>query len=193
MTTERLLAAATASLLEQGYAATSITGVQERSGLGRGTVQHYFPTKAELVVAATARLVEQRLERTRDAAAALDPAVDRVDALVDLVWQDLNSPPFLAALELWVAARTDAELRAALLPHERRLMASTAELFVSVLGPDHSADPRTATLVEFTIDVLTGLVMTTLLTGDLGSRSRLVDRWKLALRTLFAHMESPRG
>lgn len=182
----RLLEAAVESLLESGYAATSVSEIQRRSGAGRGTVQHHFPTKAELMVAATAHVVEARLASTREAADRLPVDVDRLDALVDLVWHDLASPAFLAALELWVAARTDPELKAALLPHERRLMAATASLFVDVLGPGYD-DPRTPTLVEFTIDVLTGLTMTTLLTGtpDGGTRPVVVERWKRALRVLF--------
>ncbi|MFS3130462.1 TetR/AcrR family transcriptional regulator [Nocardioides sp. Bht2] len=185
-TRTKLLAAAVDSLLESGYAATSVTEIQRRSGAGRGTVQHHFPTKADLMVAATAHVVEARLASTRLAALALPEDADRLEALVDLVWLDLGSPAFLAALELWVAARTDADLKAALLPHERRLMTATATLFVDVLGPGYD-DPRTPTLVEFTIDVLTGLTMTTLLTGTPsdGQRQVVLDRWKRALRVLF--------
>lgn len=193
-TRTRLLRAAVEALLENGYAATSITEVQQRSGAGRGTVQHHFPTKADLMVAATAHVVEERLARTREAAAALAPGTDRLDALVDLVWLDLGSPAFLAALELWVAARTDAALRTALLPHERRLLAATGALFVEVLGPEHS-DERTPVLVEFTIDVLTGLAMTTLLsdphrTATATGRAVAVERWKRALRVLFTALDA---
>lgn len=193
-TRTRLLTAAVDALLENGYAATSITEIQRRSGAGRGTVQHHFPTKADLVVAATAHVVEERLASTRRAAAALPDDADRLDALVDLVWLDLASPAFLAALELWVAARTDPELCTALLPHEQRLMSATATLFVDVLGPGY-ADPRTPTLVEFTIDVLTGLTMTTLLSapdraGDDAVRATALARWKRALRVLFGQADA---
>lgn len=194
-TRERLLAAAVECLLEDGYAATSISAIQERSGAGRGTVQHHFPTKAGLMVAATAHVVEQRLASTRAAAERIPSGADRVDALVDLVWADLSSDTFMAALELWVAGRTDAELREALRPQERTLMAATADLFLTVLGEELAGDPRAATLVELTIDALTGIVMTTLLGGrprrDLGRRTVLLDRWKQALRILLG--QAPPG
>ncbi|MBM9458537.1 TetR family transcriptional regulator [Nocardioides sp. zg-536] len=190
-TRARLLAAAVECLLREGYAATSITAIQERSGAGRGTVQHHFPTKAELMVAATAHVVEQRLAATRAALEQVPADADRIETLVELVWTDLTSDTFLAALELWVAGRTDAELRTALRPHEAGLMSATHELFVAALGDELAADPRAATLVTLTIDALTGIVMTTLLSGG-ADRLRdtdlplvLRERWTQALRILL--------
>lgn len=188
-TRTKLLEAAVDCLREKGYAATTVTEVQDRAGVARGTVLHHYPTKVALLVAATEHLAVDRITRFTDAAGRITADADRVQALVDLAWADLNSPSFFTALELWVAARTDAELREALLPAEARLFRALHDGLAAVLGAGYAADPRRATLVEFTIDVLTGLSMTTMLTGDLGRRGALLDRWKRALAVLFGELD----
>jgi AcrR family transcriptional regulator len=183
-TRARILGSTADCLLERGYAATTISEVQERSGLARGTIQHHFPTRAALLVGAISHLVDSRIERFREEAALVDDGPGRMQAVVDLVWRDLSSPVFFAALELWVAARTDADLRAALLPEERRLFASMRELYADTLGEPYTSDPRIDTLVEFTVDLLTGLSLATMLAPDPSARDAVLQRWKRALAVL---------
>ncbi len=174
-----------ASLLERGYAATTISAVQERAGLARGTVQHHFPSKNELVIEATTFVVEARLERVRHEAQLLSPGARPIDAVVDLGWRDLNSPAFFVALELWVAARTEPALRDRLVQEERRLFAQLREVYTQVLGEPYASDPRTAEIVEFTVDLLTGLSLTTMLSGNLGEREAVLRQWKRAVAALL--------
>lgn len=191
-TRSRLLDAAVDCLLERGYAATTVAEVQDRAGVARGTLLHHFPTKIELMVAATAHLATDRIDRFRHEAELIAPGSGRLGSVVDLAWRNLNSPSFFAALELWVAARTDAELRAALLPVESRLFTAMHEGLLAVLGEEYAADRRAATVVEFTIDVVTGLSLTTLLTNDLGHRELLLRRWKRALAILLGDLDPDR-
>lgn len=181
-TRTKVLDAAAACLLELGYAATTVGEVQHRAGVARGTLLHHFPTKVDLMVAATAHVVAARIKRFRDEAAHVPPGKDRMDAIVDLAWRDLNSPVFFIALELWVAARTDPELRKAVSALEDEFFAAMRSTYAGVLGPEH----RDVTFpIEFTIDVLTGLSLTTMLSGKLGARERVLDRWKKALPVLI--------
>ncbi len=108
----RLVDAAFDCLVERGYAATSVGAVQEQAGVARGTLLHHFPTRASLMVAVVDDIAERRLRVLvdEDGPSSRDPW----DRVVDLVWRDLTSPSFAAALELWIAARTDLELRSAL-------------------------------------------------------------------------------
>jgi hypothetical protein len=41
--------------------------------------------------------------------------------MVELLWSTFHEPHWWASLELWAASRTNDELAASLLPHERRL------------------------------------------------------------------------
>ena len=61
-----------------------------------------------------------------------------MDRVVDLLAGAFTGPLFVAALELWVAARTDAELRAALVPLEARVGRELHRLAVTLLGADET-------------------------------------------------------
>lgn len=183
----RLIDAAFASLVENGYAATSVGAVQARAGVARGTLLHHFPTRASLMVAVIDDIAEQRLRVLADHPAEVADS-DPWDRVVDLVWRDLQSESFVAALELWVAARTDAELREALLPVQERLFVTIHQAVAMLLGS--TDDPRVPTLVQFTIDLLTGSTMAGLLTDQDASR-RVVERWRWALGALADTPEAP--
>ena len=183
-TRARILDCAAECLLEVGYPGTTITQVQQRAGLARGTVQHHFPTRHELVTAVVAHVAEARLEQFRRSAASVPADSDRLQALVDLAWQDLNSRDFFTVLELWVAARTDAALRDRLVAEEGRFFAEIGTVYAELLSGSTVPMRHVETLVQFTIDFLTGLSMTTMLTGQLGERERLIRRWKRALTVL---------
>ena len=106
----RLLEATVDCLVELGWAGTTTTVVSERAGVSRGAQLHHFPSKQDLVVAAVEHLSQRRRDEMTAAAADL-PAKDRTRAVLEAVAHQFVSPVFFAALELWVAARTDAELR----------------------------------------------------------------------------------
>ena len=188
-TRARLLSAASACLLEHGYAETTIARIQDAAGVARGTLLHHFPTRADLMVAATVHLVEQRMDAFREEADRIVDE-DRLQAVVDLAWRDLSSPEFYTALELWVAARTDPDLRAVLLVEEARLFRAVHAGTTAVLGPAYSDDPRIPTVVEFTIDVLTGLSMMSMLTQELGRRDVLLTRWRRTLGILLGELDA---
>ncbi len=189
-TRSRLLHAASVCLLEHGYAETTIARIQETAGLARGTLLHHFPTRADLMVAATVHLVEQRMAAFRAEADQLGNDGDRLQAVIDLAWRDLSSPEFYTALELWVAARTDPDLREVLLVEEARLFRAIHAGTAAVLGPSYAEDPRVPTVVEFTIDVLTGLSMMSMLTQNPGHQDVLLARWRRTLGILLGELDS---
>lgn len=188
-TRKRILDAAVESLLERGYAATTVAEVQERAGVARGTLLHHFPNRADIMAAAVSHIAEQRVARVERELALIPGAEARLTALVDLAWHHLNSPMFFAALELWVAARTEPDLRAALAPVERDVFARIHDSMLRAAGAD-SVDPRLPTLVQFTIDMLTGLSVSTILSDDPGAREVLLRRWKTALGILIGEADA---
>lgn len=187
-TRSKILDAAMDCLLDVGYASTTVAEVQERASVARGTLLHHFPTKNDLMVGAMAHLAERRTQHFVLQAQLVPSSRGRLHALVDLAWTDLSSPMFFSALELWVAARTDTALRAALLPVEEKAFLDLQAGLLAVLGPDYTDDPRSATIVAFTIDLLTGLALSAMLTGDLGRRRALIGRWERAIAVLFGEL-----
>src|SRR3954452_19615220 len=110
-----LLDATIDCLVEDGYAGTTTTRIVERAGVSRGAQVHHFPTKAELVSEAVRHLAGKRIEEFLQTMPRLPRSEEkRVSRILDLIWEVHNGPLFEAAIELWVAARTDAELRASL-------------------------------------------------------------------------------
>ncbi|HWI44372.1 MAG TPA: TetR/AcrR family transcriptional regulator [Nocardioides sp.] len=179
-TRAKLLEAAYESLLDRGYGATTVGEVQQRAGVARGTLLHHFPTRGALMAGVVEDVIERRLRvlTTPDLDAAT--AASSWDNVVDLVWEELQQPPFAAALELWVAARTDANLREALLPLQERIYGTVHQSVTRLAGEDH---PRAPMLVQFTIDLLTGSHLAGILSPRTGT-STVVEAWKIAVREL---------
>ena len=108
-----VLAATVDCLIEQGYAATTATEVARRARVSLGALVHHFPSKADLLTAAVAHVLELRQAEFRKAMANIESGTDRLDAAIDQLWAAESGPAFIAWVELWVAARTDPELAVA--------------------------------------------------------------------------------
>lgn len=174
----RLLEATVEVLLERGFANATTTLVSERAGVSRGAQLHHFPTKNELVVAAVAHVMERRAVELRAAVAELHGAPTR--KVLRMLGEYFASPGFKAALELWVAARTDPELLATVGPFERHLGRETHRLTVDLLGADESR-PGVRELVQATLDLCRGLGLADTLSDDARRRGRVLDEWATVL------------
>ncbi|MFG1950660.1 TetR/AcrR family transcriptional regulator [Micromonospora sp. NPDC048830] len=184
-TRARLLEATVESLVEHGWAGTTTTVVAARAGVSRGAQLHHYPTKAALVTAAVTHLTERRAAELRAEAEALPAGPQRLDGVIDLLGAAFTGPLFVAALELWVAARTDSELRAALVPLEARVGREMHRLTVALLGVDERR-PGVREAVQATLDLLRGLGVANLLSDDSTRRTALLATWKRQLATLLA-------
>ena len=172
----RLLDAAVTCLVEHGWAGTTTTVVAERAGVSRGAQLHHYPTRADLVLAAVDHLGTQRAEEVRREVAALPAGRDRTYQVLELLAEFSTGPLYVAALEVWVAARTDDALRAALVPLEARLGRELHRVTVELLGADESR-PRVREMVQATLDLVRGLGVADLLTDDSVRRTRLLRVW----------------
>lgn len=181
-TRQRLLDAAVEVLLQRGWAGTSTSAIADRAGVSRGAQLHHYPTRADLVVSAAEHLFARRAEELVNAAEAL-PGDARLDALLDLLWEQFASPLFDVVVELWVAARTDADLRAELLPRERAIGRQMRELGARVLPDDVDPD-RAAEVLDLTLHLLRGLAMQRLLAPARGAEHTLAA-WRSAAHDLL--------
>lgn len=172
----RLLEATIECLVERGFAGTSTTLVSERAGVSRGAQLHHFPTKNDLVVAAVEHLTEKRGVELVEAADALPDGPRHTRAVLDMLADHFTGAVFAAALELWVAARTDASLLAAVEPLEQRIGRETHRLTVELLGLDEST-PGNRELAQATLDLVRGLGLADTITDDSHRRAAILDRW----------------
>ena len=176
----RLLEATVELLVERGFSGTSTTLVSERAGVSRGAQLHHFPTKNDLVVAAVEHLTELRGLELAQAVGRLPRGAGRTRAVVRMLGDHFSSPVFAAALELWVAARTDEQLLAAVAPLEQRVGRETHRLTVEALGLDESR-PGTRELVQGTLDLVRGLGLADTIGDDTRRRHRILDHWATVL------------
>ncbi len=176
----RLLEATVELLVERGFAGTSTTLVSERAGVSRGAQLHHFPTKNDLVVAAVEHLTVARGADLAAAAARLPTGPRRTRAVLEMLGDHFTSPVFTAALELWVAARTDEQLLAAVAPLEQRVGRETHRLTVELLGADETR-PGVRELIQATLDLVRGLGLASTITDDTLRRSRILDEWASVL------------
>jgi AcrR family transcriptional regulator len=175
----RLMDATIECLVEVGFGGTSTTLISERAGVSRGAQLHHFPTKNDLVVAAVAHLTEVRGAELEAAAAAVPPA-HRTRDVLRMLGDHFASPVFIAALELWVAARTDRSLLAAVEPLERKVGRETHRMTVELLGADESK-PGVRELVQATLDLVRGLGLAATISDDTRRRNRILDQWATTL------------
>jgi AcrR family transcriptional regulator len=182
---QRLLDATVECLVEFGWSGTSTTLVSQRAGVSRGAQLHHFPTKNALVLAAVEHLSEARRHELEVAAADLPTGPRRTRAVLEMLGTHFTGPVFSAALELWVAARTDAALREAVGPLEQRIGRETHRSTVELLGVDESR-PGVRELVQATLDLVRGLGLASTITDDAVRRGRILDQWAAVLDAAVA-------
>ena len=182
---QRLLEATVECLVEHGWSGTSTTLVSQRAGVSRGAQLHHFPTKNDLVIAAVSHLSEMRGAELEAAAAALPTGRRRTRAVLAMLADHFTGPVFTAALELWVAARTDEQLHEAVAPLEQRVGREAHRRTVELLGVDESR-PGVRELVQATLDLVRGLGLANTITDDPARRGRILDQWA---RTLDAALK----
>jgi AcrR family transcriptional regulator len=181
---KRLLDATVDCLVRYGYAGTTTTRVTEIAGVTRGAQVHHFPTRAELIAAAVRHLAARRAELAFEKIDIVRRATDPIDAGLDLMWEIHQGPIHYAAVEMWVAARTDLELRAQLTAVEPEARAALLELSATAFA-DYADNPRFRHVMYTALDTVRGLVLVGLSHPDTGE---LETRWKRAkadLRLLF--------
>jgi AcrR family transcriptional regulator len=110
----KLVEATIASLLEVGYARTSVAEICGRAGVSHGALFRHFDGVIQLILAAAAEVARRQLADF-DARFALVPAGDgRVLTALTLLRDACRAPINTVFYELLIAARTDPDLHAAL-------------------------------------------------------------------------------
>lgn len=174
-THEVLLDATIRCLVTHGHAGTTTQRIQDEAGVSRGALLHHFGSKSELLVAAIHHIADMRLREFGELVADLDEGHEALEQMVRAIRSVMAGPPFQAAIELWTASRTDAQLREALLPAERRLGSALRDLFNRHSG---ITDPRAAqTAFETLMALVRGLELTRIMRTDPTLEDRIIDDW----------------
>ncbi|HVW42333.1 MAG TPA: TetR/AcrR family transcriptional regulator [Amycolatopsis sp.] len=163
-------------LVELGYGRSSIQEICARAGVSKGAAQHHFAGKADLMAAAVEHLTQKRLDALAESLGSLPRGVDAIPAAVDLLWAGYSGTLATASTELWIAARTDAALRAAIRPVDRA-MGRTVLTHIRRIASELPAD-EVETLFWLTVNLARGLALDAELGGAPARRKQLLEEWK---------------
>ena len=154
-----LLDAAIDCLVEEGYANTTTRRIAERAGVTPGAVHHHFAGKAELLRSAVRR-VGERFRQEMLAYGPPDAPSIRASAeqILDRAWALHRGPFFQASMELWVAARTDDDLRATLAELQHEVPVLNA-ITTRALYPELADQPGFTRITETGLAAIRGLAM----------------------------------
>lgn len=166
-----LLDATVSALVEVGYAGTSTPEICRRAGVSQGALFRYWPTKAELLADAADHL----LARVRTAyESAFADRVSAQEALAAL-WETYRQPDLQAAVELYVASRTDPDLAAALARVEPAHRAELQRIATRVVDPALAALPGFAGFVELALAAVQGASLGSPSTDAAGTRAAVTQ------------------
>lgn len=155
-----ILDAAVESLVRNGYADTTTVTIQVLAGVSRGRLLHHFPSRDALLVAAAEHLAIERIDEMERWFTDERTVGDRIDVAVDSLWRTFRQPYFWAAMELWTAARTNADLRGELDRSEHRLGRAIQVVVATMFGPRHSSHPAFGDVRELLFTSMRGVALT---------------------------------
>jgi AcrR family transcriptional regulator len=166
----------------------STARVSERAGISRGAQQHHFRQKSELVADAVRHLAAERTAELSRRASLLPDGAERLEGVVDLLWESFTGDLFQAALELWVAARTDAELRTILLPVEADVARAITAMLRDMLGETWAAQDGAEDRIQLALNTIRGHALLRMLQHDAAAVER---QWRFAREALVALLSEP--
>jgi AcrR family transcriptional regulator len=184
-TRQKLLDAAVDCLIDLGVAGTTTLAVQRRAGVSRGALLHHFPSHAVLLAASVSELVARNERAVAVSRETRQGAADPLAAAVSSLAFAARQPAFLAEMELWAVARTDAALRQALIAAERSAKRDidrvSAALFADWAGAEAYDD-----VVALTQFFIRGLAISENIRSSEQRRDRLLAAWTGAMQGMLA-------
>ena len=167
----RLIRATIDSLVDKGYAATTVVEVCKRAGVTRGALFHHFEDLADLLSAALTTVNTDMLEKSLNA----DPSIN----LVDRIWHNVSRRDFKAVIEVWLAARNDPTLASRLGPVIEKFRAifdpASNDALAAKIGQGEDATGVYRLVVEAMIGMALGRAVTPD-SGEMGHEDMVLDQ-----------------
>ena len=152
-TQAKILDATVESLVHDGYAGASTPVICRRAGVSQGALFRYWPTKGDLFADAAAHLLGRVTTAFEASFGGKDLSVREA---LEALWSTYRPPDLRAAVELYVAARTDPELAAALARIEPAHRANLQRIATAVVDPALLSVPGFAAFVELALAAVQG-------------------------------------
>ena len=176
-TKEKLVAAAEAEILAQGYAATTVDEICARAGVSKGSFYHFFPTKEDVALAALdAFFVRNRkiIDEAPEAGTPRERARAVLDHLLASAGQMWGGGCLLGSLAMDLA-----DTRPRVAEQVSARFRDISEMLTGFFAPLAGEGPRAAEAMAeaFVVAVEGGLVLARA-HGDWGYVERALERFR---------------
>jgi len=192
-TLQSIINATIQCFIEIGYFRTTTTEIAKRANLTRGAVQYYFPTTADVLRASITSLLEEWLDTYYSALRGISSDEDQLSKSIDVYWEFVRCPLFVAWQELVAASRTDPELAeivdSAAVSYEEKRTEEGRKIY-----PQHmcSAGDNFDLGRDLSRVVLEGLTLTQLTYDRKEREAAIVDVLKDTVRRLW-NLDTPKS
>jgi TetR/AcrR family transcriptional regulator, regulator of cefoperazone and chloramphenicol sensitivity len=161
-TRARVVDAAIACILDEGFYRASSNKIAKRAGVTWGVIQYHFGTREALLVAVHERGLDE-LDRCLTDAVIVGGTVEaRLESFVEVLWSYYRRPEFLAYMQVVLNLSHDPttaeSTRLALKTSQDRVGARLPALGRSVLG-DGPSDAEVEETARFLYNVVRGLAL----------------------------------
>jgi len=167
----QIVEAALKCCVDLGYSGMTTTVIAEKAGLSRGAMLHHFPSKIDIVRAAVEHLHAKRLKAFRKAIDKMPRDETRVRKALEAYLDHVKHPMYVAFLELWIAARTDPELKAILTPAQEAFEQEWYRTAVDLFPEWRDSGTNFDLALDLVHYVMDGIAVN-FLTHDLGEHER---------------------
>jgi len=185
-TRRRVLDAAVASILEQGYYQTSSNEIARRAGVTWGAIQHTFGTREALLVEVLNERWEALNARLETADITGDTLEERLTSVLLVLDSHYGRPEQLAQLEILIDLthnpETSDDVREAVAAHGRLLNEAWKPFFTQALGPA----ARYPSLVTYAFMTLRGYILGRLIASSIAEISDDTRQRDLLVRGVAA-------
>jgi len=170
-----ILDAATVVFSENGFAAADVQEIANKTGVGKGTVYRYFPSKEELFLAAVDHGM-RRLKSAVDAAiAGVEPPLERIAEGVRAYLAFFDEHPEIVELLIHERAHFRDRKKPTYFVHRDANMAPWQALFRELIQVGVVRDIPVERITEFVSDVVYGTMFTNYFSGRKATLSSQCD------------------
>lgn len=184
----RICEATLETLCAVGFERLSLAMVAARAGISKGAITHHFPSKSDILVGAFEHMIAEWQEE-RIAFNASKEAITIEDYLRFLWKHVFSRPNYIAAIDLMLAARADADLQDRLRLVLGEWMKVRDILAEQIMGPDVAGIPRIK-YVQLSLCLMRGMAIHDSFNIEDQTNEDLLDTWIEMTKRLIGHHQS---
>lgn len=194
-TRSKLINATIECIIEAGYGGATLPEISRRAGVSIGGVQHHFESKTDLIFAAINHVFTEMHAFLTELPHNSESLDVRIDHILHQYWAWFSSPTYLAAWELMIGARQDAELLAMV---RERIAVGREEihyLWREAFADVEISDEELEDVIGYVFSTMRGMALTKIFTAQNTKYERMLEFLREFLRHSLAApaQEKPAG